>query len=84
LVAAILVPTKRMTRLVSDILSAPFGNVPPIVHTAAVDMEGPILAAEVIAFLLQQPAIMAASTSSSTCFAASSRDAVARSRLKAT
>lgn len=51
---AILVPTKRMTRLVSDILRAPFGNVPPIIHTAAVDMEGPILAAEVIAFVLQQ------------------------------
>jgi len=51
---AILVPTKRMTRLVSDNLREPFGNVPPISHTAAVDMEGPILAAEVIAFLLQQ------------------------------
>lgn len=51
---AILVPTKRMTRLVSDNLRAPFGNVSPITHTAAVDMEGPILAAEVIAFLLQQ------------------------------
>lgn len=51
---AILVPTKRMTRLVSDNLREPFGGVPPISHTAAVDMEGPILAAEVIAFLLQQ------------------------------
>jgi len=51
---AILVPTKRMTRLVSDNLREPFGNVPPIAHTAAVDMEGPILAAELIAFLLQQ------------------------------
>ena len=51
---AILVPTKRMTRLVSENLREPFGNVPPISHTAAVDMEGPILAAEVIAFLLQQ------------------------------
>ena len=51
---AILVPTKRMTRLVSDVLRDPFGNVPPIGHTAAVDMEGPILAAEIIAFLLQQ------------------------------
>jgi DNA helicase-2/ATP-dependent DNA helicase PcrA len=51
---AILVPTKRMTRLVSDNLRAPFGNVPPIAHTAAVDMEAPILAAEVVAFLLQQ------------------------------
>jgi DNA helicase-2/ATP-dependent DNA helicase PcrA len=51
---AILVPTKKMTRLVSDVLRAPYGNVPPIAHTAAVDMEGPILAAEIIAFLLQQ------------------------------
>ena len=51
---AILVPTKKMTRLVSDVLREPFGNVPPITHTAAVDMEGPILAAEIIAFLLQQ------------------------------
>ena len=51
---AILVPTKKMTRMVSDILREPFGNVPPISHTAAVDMEGPILAAEIIAFLLQR------------------------------
>ncbi len=51
---AILVPTKKMTRMVSDILREPFGNVPPISHTAAVDMDGPILAAEIIAFLLQQ------------------------------
>jgi DNA helicase II / ATP-dependent DNA helicase PcrA len=51
---AILVPTKRMTRIVSDVLREPFGTVPPIVHSAAVDMEGPILAAEIIAFLLEQ------------------------------
>ncbi|MGE4248161.1 MAG: UvrD-helicase domain-containing protein [Parvibaculaceae bacterium] len=51
---AILVPTKRMVRFVSDVLREPFGAVPPITHTAAVDMEGPILAAEIIAFLLQQ------------------------------
>lgn len=51
---AILVPTKKMTRMVSDVLREPFGNVPPISHSAAVDMEGPILAAEIIAFLLQQ------------------------------
>jgi DNA helicase-2/ATP-dependent DNA helicase PcrA len=51
---AVLVPTKKMTRMVSDVLRAPFGNVPPIPHAAAVDMEGPILAAEIIAFLLQQ------------------------------
>lgn len=51
---AVLVPTKRMTRLVSDVLREPFGTVPPIKHTATIDMEGPILGAEVIAFLLQQ------------------------------
>jgi DNA helicase-2/ATP-dependent DNA helicase PcrA len=41
-------------RLVSDVLREPFGNVPAIAHTASIDMEGPILAAEVIAHLLQQ------------------------------
>jgi DNA helicase-2/ATP-dependent DNA helicase PcrA len=43
-----------MTRHVSSALREPFGTLPPISHTAAVDMEGPILAAEIIAFLLQQ------------------------------
>lgn len=51
---AVLVPTKRMTRLVSDKLRVPFNGLPAINHSAAVDMEGPILAAEVIALLLQQ------------------------------
>jgi len=51
---AILVPTKRMTRLVSDVLREPFGQVPAIAHSASVDMEGPILAAEIIAFLLEK------------------------------
>lgn len=51
---AILVPTKRMTRVVSSVLREPFGEVPPIAHSAAVDMEGPILAAEIIATLLQK------------------------------
>jgi DNA helicase-2/ATP-dependent DNA helicase PcrA len=51
---AILVPTKRMTRQVSDAFRASLGSMPAIPHTAAVDMEGPILAAEVIAYLLQQ------------------------------
>jgi DNA helicase II / ATP-dependent DNA helicase PcrA len=51
---AILVPTKRMTRFVSDVLREPFNGLPAIAHTAAVDMEGPILAAEIVAFLLQQ------------------------------
>jgi DNA helicase II / ATP-dependent DNA helicase PcrA len=51
---AVLVPTKRMTRLVSDHLRVPFAGLPAINHSAAVDMEGPILAAEVVALLLQQ------------------------------
>lgn len=51
---AILVPTKRMARNVSDVLRNPFGGLPAIAHTAAVDMEGPILAAELVAYMMQQ------------------------------
>ena len=50
---AILVPTKRMTRLVSDAFREPPGDLPRIEHHAAVDIEAAILAAEVIAFGLQ-------------------------------
>ena len=50
---AILVPTKRMTRLVSDVFREPLGNLTRIEHHAAVDMEAAILAAEIIAFGLQ-------------------------------
>lgn len=32
----------------------PFGALPAVTHSASVDMEGPILAAEIVAFLLQQ------------------------------
>ena len=50
---AILVPTKRMTRLVSDVFREPLRGLPSIQHHAAVDMEAAILAAEVIAYGLQ-------------------------------
>lgn len=50
---AILVPTKRMTRLVSDVFREPLGGLPRIEHHAAVDMEAAILAAEIIAYGLQ-------------------------------
>lgn len=50
---AVLVPTKRMTRMVSDVFREPLGNLPRIEHHATVDMEAAILAAEIIAFGLQ-------------------------------
>ena len=50
---AILVPTKRMTRVVSDAFREPQGKLPKIEHHAAVDMEAAILAAEVVAYILQ-------------------------------
>lgn len=50
---AVLVPTKKMTRLVSDIFREPPARLSPISHTAAVDMEAAILGAEVIAVLMQ-------------------------------
>ena len=50
---AILVPTKQFMREVSDALRETHGTMPPVGHRAAIDMEGAILAAELIAFLLQ-------------------------------
>lgn len=50
---AVLVPTKALTRHVSEIFQYPLGTLPSIQHTAVVDMEAAILAAEIIAFLLQ-------------------------------
>jgi DNA helicase-2/ATP-dependent DNA helicase PcrA len=50
---AILVPTKRMTRIVSDAFREPQGKLPRIEHHAAVDMEAAVLAAEILAHILQ-------------------------------
>lgn len=50
---AILVPTKKMTRLVSDTFRSPPAGMTEIPHTAAIEMEAAILGAEIIAFLMQ-------------------------------
>lgn len=50
---AILVPTKRMVRIVSDVFRVPIGRLPKVEHYAAVDMAAAILATEVIAYALQ-------------------------------
>ena len=50
---AILVPTKKMTRLVSDQFREPPGNMKPISHTAVIELDAAILGAEVVAFLMQ-------------------------------
>lgn len=50
----VLVPTKKFTRLVSDRFRDRYSGMASINHHAAVDMEGPVLAAEFLAFLLQQ------------------------------
>lgn len=50
---AILVPTKKMTRLVADKLREPPANMTPVRHSAVVELEGAILGAELIAFLMQ-------------------------------
>ena len=51
---AVLVPTKKMTRMVSEKFRWPSGGRPPIRHHAVVDIEAAVLAGEVIAYALQQ------------------------------
>ena len=53
---AILVPTKKMTRLVSDAFRQPPAGMAAVPHSAVIEMEAAILGAEVIAFLMQ-PAV---------------------------
>jgi DNA helicase II / ATP-dependent DNA helicase PcrA len=50
---AILVPTKKLTRVVSDALRQPPAQMPAVAHAAVIEMEAAILGAEVIARLLQ-------------------------------
>ena len=50
---AILVPTKKMTRLVSDALHQPPAGMALLPHSTVVDIDGVILASEIIALLLQ-------------------------------
>ena len=52
---AILVPTKKMTRQVSDALYQPPANLTAITHSAVIEMEAVILGAEIIAYLMQPP-----------------------------
>jgi DNA helicase-2/ATP-dependent DNA helicase PcrA len=50
---AILVPTKKMTQLVSDTFRTPPAGMKGIPHTAVVEMEAAILGADIVAFLMQ-------------------------------
>ena len=50
---AVLAPTKKLTRTICDVFAARFGKLPSIPHTAAVDVSGIMLAAELMAFALE-------------------------------
>ncbi len=52
---AVLVPTKKMTRTVSDALRQPPADMREVPHTAAIELEAAILAAEILALLMQPP-----------------------------
>jgi DNA helicase-2/ATP-dependent DNA helicase PcrA len=53
---AVLVPTKKMTRLVSDKFREPPAGMQVIAHNAVVELEAAILGTEIIAHLLQPDA----------------------------
>lgn len=50
---AVLVPTKKMTRLVSDAFRQPPAGMAEVTHSAVIELEAAILGAEVIALLMQ-------------------------------
>ena len=50
---AVLVPTKRMTRLISEMLDNPPQPLPAISHEPYIEVEAVMLSAEIIAFLMQ-------------------------------
>jgi DNA helicase II / ATP-dependent DNA helicase PcrA len=50
---AILVPTKKMTRLVSDAFRQPPAGMKGVPHSVVIEMESAILGAEIISFLMQ-------------------------------
>ena len=50
---AVLVPTKKMTRIVSEIFRSPPAGMSPIPHTAVIEIDAAILGAEIVAFLMQ-------------------------------
>lgn len=52
---AVLVPTKKMTRLVSDSFREPPEKLTSIHHSASIDLDAAILAAEIVSYLLQPP-----------------------------
>jgi len=54
---AVLVPTKRMTRLVSEAFREPSKKLTPIQHSASVDLDAAILAAEIVSYLFQPPSL---------------------------
>jgi len=50
---AILVPTKKMTRMVSDAFRQPPAGMTTVPHSAVIEMEAAILGSEIISFLMQ-------------------------------
>lgn len=52
---AVLVPTKKLTRQISEVLSSPPAGMQSVSHTASLEIEPIILASECMGYLLSQP-----------------------------